>query len=186
MGDAALFSTSLIGGASSLANGISQSGAYREQGKFASQMGQMNASFANLQAQQATQNGELMAEREGTKAQALIGAQKASYAAQGVSVNSGSAASAQADMAGMSAIDQLMIRNNAAREAWGYKVSALSDTTQGKFAALAGKTNANSTMLTGGLGFLTGAVKGGYYVDKGGFFKGSNDDGSTNATYGGD
>lgn len=177
MGEAALFSGALIGGASSLANGIAQSGAYRMQGQFAKQMGEQNASFANLQASQAIQNGELMAEREGTKAGALIGAQRASYAAQGVAVNSGSAAAAQADTAGMSAIDQLMIRNNAAREAWGYKVQALNDTTQGKFAALAGKANANSTMLTGGLGFLQGVTKGAYYADKGGLFGGTRNGG---------
>lgn len=179
MGDLALFGSSVIGGGAALGNGIAQSGAYREQGRYAQSMGNINAGFADLQAQNALQRGELMAEREGQRAGATIGAQRASYAAQGVSVNSGSAATAQADTAGLSAIDQLMIRNNAAREAWGYNVQALNDRTQAKFAALSGKTNANSTLLTGGMGFAQSMAKGAYYADRGGLFSAAPEDYST-------
>jgi hypothetical protein len=54
----------------------------------------------------------------------LIGAQRTSYAAQGVEVNSGTALDVQADTAYQGELDALQIRVNAAREAWGFRVEA--------------------------------------------------------------
>lgn len=168
MGEAAGIASvaQLIGGTASAANGYAQRGAYLQQGSFQRQIANQNSQLANLQAADAIQRGNIMAVRENQKAAALVGAQRASMGSQGVDVNTGSTAQIQADTAGLSAIDQLTIKNNAAREAWGYNVQALQSSAQGKMDYLAARGNANSTMLTGGLGFLKGGMMGAYYAAK--------------------
>jgi hypothetical protein len=156
----------LIGGTSSLANGYSQSQAYKMQGRFQKQLAGENAQLAELQAKDAEIRSASEVGKVALRATAMTGAQRASFGNQGVDVNVGSAAAIQADTAGMSALDQLTIRNNAARQAWGYGVQGMTDTYQGKMSMLAAQGNANSTMLTGGLGFLRGATMAAYSKNK--------------------
>jgi hypothetical protein len=157
---------SLIGGGASVGNALAQSGAYRSQGEYGKAVGDLNARTAALQAQDALQRGEQESALVGRRAAATIGGQRASYAAQGVDVNAGSAAGAQADTAGLSALDQLTIKNNATRAAWGFRMQGIQDTLQGKLSALAGKTNATSSLITGGLAFMKSGMYAGYYASQ--------------------
>jgi hypothetical protein len=59
----------------------------------------------------------------------MIGAQRAGIAAGNIDVGYGSAVDVQADAAHLGELDALTIRNNAQREAWGFKVEAI-DTRQ--------------------------------------------------------
>ncbi|SRR5213593_1330650 len=90
----------------------------------------------------------------------VIGSQRASYAAQGVAVASGSAEEVSEDTAYQGTLDALQIRTNAAREAWGYGVAAEGERLQArstrKLGALqarntrdVGRANANQARITG-------------------------------------
>jgi hypothetical protein len=77
-------------------------------------------------------------------------------AASGVDINSGSAADVQANTATIGALDEATIRNNAAREAFGYTTQATDYLTRARFARTAASNAAlgvegdeASTLLTG-------------------------------------
>lgn len=107
-----------------------------------------NAIFAERQAQDAEQRGELDAGRMRRKTEQVIGAQRTSLAAQGVDVNRGSALDVQADAAYLGELDAQTIKNNAAKEAWGYRVQASDYRARGKTAKREGEFGAFNTILT--------------------------------------
>lgn len=78
---------------------------------------------ATQNAQYAVQAGAQREEASRMRTAGLIGAQRATAAAHGVDVNSGSAVDVQSDAATLGELDALTIRNNAAREAYNYKVA---------------------------------------------------------------
>lgn len=106
-----------------------------------------NASFAERQAQDAEQRGEIDAGRMRRKTEQVIGAQRTSLAAQGVDVNRGSALDVQADAAYLGELDALTIKNNAAKEAWGFRVQAADYKNRGKIAKREGEFGAFTTVL---------------------------------------
>ncbi len=115
-----------------------------------------NARIAGLQATDATARGDVEAGRVHLDTTQRMGATKAALASQGVDVGSGSALDVQASEAGLGALDEMMVRNNAAREAWGYSTEAINFRKQGELAELGGKNTAKaykaqsvSTLLTG-------------------------------------
>lgn len=164
---AAMGITMAAQGASSFGGAYAQSKALKSQGDYANQMGQMNAQLADVKASDSIQRGDIEANRNDQRTRGIVGSQRAGLAAQGVDVNSGSAADVQADTAGMGAVDSLTIKNNAWREAWGYKVQSVNDTYQGKFTQMADNYAANNTLLTGGMTAIGDVGKGAYYWKKG-------------------
>jgi len=88
------------------------------------QLSDYNAQVAELQAQDAVTRGAEKESRFRTQVRGLIGSQRAGFAGAGVDVGYGSAADVQADAAFLGELDALTIKNNAAREAWGYQVQA--------------------------------------------------------------
>jgi len=121
-----------------------------------------NARMAKLQAEDAIKRGDKAAALHAQKVKKLIGAQRAAYAGQGVDISIGSPLDIQEETAELGALDVLTIRNNAYREAWGYRAQALDYTTQGKFASLEAKARARNTLLTGGLNTLNLGVQAAY------------------------
>jgi len=83
-----------------------------------------NAAVADLQAQDAIERGTIDEQRFRQSIRATIGAQRAGFAASNIDVGYGSAVDVQADAAFLGELDALTLRNNAAREAWGYRVEA--------------------------------------------------------------
>lgn len=83
-----------------------------------------NAGVSDLQARDALERGAIDESRFRSQVRGIVGSQRAGYAAQGVSVASGSAADVQADASYLGELDALQLRQNAMREAWGFKVSA--------------------------------------------------------------
>lgn len=84
-----------------------------------------NAGVADEQAADALQRGS---EREGRFRQAargMVAQQRTALAASGVDVSFGSAVEIQADSRYLIGLDAMMIRNNAAREAQGFRTEAL-------------------------------------------------------------
>lgn len=83
-----------------------------------------NAEVAELQAQDALERGGDEENRFRMMVRGAIGAQRAGFAAGNIAVGFGSAVDVQADAAFLGELDALQIRQNAAREAWGFKVEA--------------------------------------------------------------
>jgi hypothetical protein len=92
--------------------------------------------------------GQLDAQRIREQGALVQGAQQAAYAGQGVALGAGGAPEmAAADTARVVALDQLTAINNAAREAWGLRVRAESDSYQGRIAKYAGTQGALGSLL---------------------------------------
>lgn len=147
--------TSAIG---SIGNGISQSRAISAQGDVQQAIANSNAKISDLQARQTIEAGDVEASRLNLKTQAAIGATRARQGASGVAVNSGTNALVQNAEANAGAIDEMTIRSNAARKAWGYQTQSLQDTYQGKVASMTAKNQAEQTVLTNGLGAISGPL----------------------------
>lgn len=89
-----------------------------------------NAQLDDIHAGEEIQSGRISAEILLRRRVApLISSQRASYAAQGVEVNSGSAQQVQESTHKEAIDDALMIRNNAWRKAFGYEFDAINERT---------------------------------------------------------
>lgn len=83
-----------------------------------------NAAVATVQAGDAVARGAEEESRFRAGVRGMVGTQRAGFAAGNIDVASGSALDVQADTAFLGELDAQAIRNNARREAWGYKVQA--------------------------------------------------------------
>lgn len=131
-------------------------GAASSAGRYNKKIADQNAYVAELQAADALDRGRedenLMRER----IRSAIGSSRVAYASQGVDVAIGSAVDLQAAIASAGEKDALTIRNNAAREAWGYRVQAVNQRSQGKLAQFQGDMQAANTVLGGFSNFMKG------------------------------
>lgn len=128
--------------------------AHHEAGRRQKKLMERNRRLAELQGEDAIARGEVAAERRKTQTGQVISSQRAALASQGVDVNSGSAADVQASSAYLGELDAVTIRNNAAREAWGYKVQANDYGLRGAYAKQTEDQAAVTTLLTGGSNLL--------------------------------
>ncbi len=151
---------SLVNSAGSLATSISQAGAARAQGEYQKQQYETNARLADLQAKDAIDRGDKDAAAVHKKGLQVQGAQRAALAAQGIDVGSGSALEIQLETGSMARTEAAEVRNNAWREAWGYKVQANNYRGQGTMADLASQNQSRNTLLTGGLQALEYGARG--------------------------
>jgi len=138
-------------GTADAASAYSESESIKAQGSYQRQMAQMNSALANEQASDASKRGEGAVRDLQKETRAKVGAQRAAAAASGVDVGSGSAAQMQQDTELVAAQDALTIRNNAVREAWGYRTQATNIKSQGEFASLTARTQASQTLINGGM-----------------------------------
>jgi hypothetical protein len=135
-----------------------QARAASTQGSYTAAIDEQNAALADAQAQDAIARGSVDEGRQRLATRQNIGATRAAQAASGVDISSGSAADVQASEAGLGELDALTIRNNAAREAWGYNVDAGNLRQQAKLARFTGqeaaagyRAQSYSQLITGGL-----------------------------------
>lgn len=143
----------------SMVNAQSQASSAKSQAEFSAAQFSANKKFADISAGDAITRGEKNAQLERQKTRQQIGAQRAAAGASGVDVNYGSAADVQADTAGQGAMNELTIRNNAWREAWGYKTQAISAGASAGMAELGGDNQARNTLITGGVNALSYGTK---------------------------
>jgi hypothetical protein len=146
--------------AMSLAGGMMGAQNARQQGAFQAAMAEQNAGYKEAAAQDAEKRGAADADRYRRQVGQLIGSQRAGFAANGIDVNSGTAADIQDDTAAFGEFDALTIANNAAREAWGYRVGAQNDLMNGRMAQGNAKSAATGSIL-GGVGSAFGSFAGG-------------------------
>lgn len=155
-----LAALSLAQGAMQFAGAYSQSRAAKAQAKYQKSIYDTNAYMSELQAEDALSRGNTEARRVQGTAERVRGTQRAGYAAQGVAVNSGTPAAIQQESATMGELDALTVKNNAWREAWGYRVQADDLRARGDMALRAGRNEAGNTILTGGMNALSSVVQG--------------------------
>lgn len=154
---------------SALTTGLSayaQSKGQKAEGAHQARVYEQNALLNEAQASDAVSRGDKEAKAHNTAVKKLIGSQRAAFGAQGLDLESGSALDVQADTAGMGAIDELTIRNNAWREAWGYKVKAQDYRSAAEFAKMSASNKSRNTILTAGMNIFGDAASS-YYLYKG-------------------
>ncbi len=143
----------------SVVSAYQQSEAAKQQGEFQKEQADMNSRLAEMNAEDAVRRGEKAVQQHAQKVKQVVGSQRASMAAQGLDINSGSAMDLQNQALEFGAEDQMTIRNNAWREAWGYKVEAKQSAAQGRLAAMSAGNESSNSLMTGGLRALDYASK---------------------------
>jgi len=113
-----------------------------------------NSRVAEYQAQDVIARGEVLATRRREETRSVIGSQRATLAGQGVEINADSALDVQANAAYLGELDAMTIKNNAAREAWGYRVQARDFSLRGQYTQLEADMLAGETLLTGASNLL--------------------------------
>jgi hypothetical protein len=165
-GNAALAVTNTGGALSSLFGGMAQADSLRTQGEIAERANKLNAEFAELQAEDALSRGDIALDRQGRAARKILGSQRARLAAQGISIDSGSALDAQIATGALAQEDAVMIRSNAFREALGFKSQAQGYKYAATIARASGDQQAQQTLLTAGVRALEyGGKAAGNYAD---------------------
>lgn len=132
--------------------GISAGSAYGQiqQGKMEKRLSNLQADALEMQATDAIARGAWESTRRRRDTLRLVGSQRAGMAAQGLDVSSGSPAAMITESETVGALDALMIKTNAAREAWGYSTQAKMTRYEGKMKLRAAKLGAFNTLLGGG------------------------------------
>ena len=144
--------------ASSIVTGYAQSKAYKAEGAYKQSIAETNASMAGLAEKETLQAGDIAAGRKNEQTKAEVGSELAAQGASGVDVSGGSAALVRGGTRLAGNIDELTIRNNAARAAFGYKIQGIQDKFQGQFAQLTAKSESEQSLLSGGLGAISGPL----------------------------
>lgn len=132
----------------------------REQQK----MFERNAQFADYQAADALERGAINEKRQRQTTNQVIGAQRTNLASQNVDVNRGSSLDVQGDAAYLGELDALTIRNNAAKEAYGFQVQAGDLRQRGTYAKQESQMEAVNTILGSGGSLLLAKYGGGPYT----------------------
>lgn len=120
----------IAGAGISAAGTIEQGQATANAANYAAQVAQNNATIANQNATYATAAGQTQAANQSLKGAATAGRIKASQAASGIDVNTGSALNVQEGQREQSQLDTETVLNNAELQAYGYRSQATSYTAQ--------------------------------------------------------
>lgn len=138
-------------GVMSMASAYSSSEATRAQGSYQKTMANINARNLDRAADDALVRGENDAKNYRKKVKQVVGSQRANFAAQGIDVSSGSALDIQTETREMGYMDALTIKNNAYREAMGFKQQAITQRFDGANAKWAANQSADMTLVAGGM-----------------------------------
>lgn len=151
-----------VSGLAGLGGSISQASAAQTQADYQAQQYKTNERLAGMQADDAITRGNDAAYQTGRQGKQAVGKQVAALAASGVDTQDGSAYDVTNESQRQIQQEVLRTKNNAWREAWGYKVQANQAGGDAAFAKMAGGNVARNTILTGGMNFVGDAMKTGY------------------------
>ena len=132
-------------GAGSALTAVSQFNAGRQNDKLA----RFNGQLADMQADTAIKRGAFQAKRMREQGAQVIGAQRVALAANGISVDSGTAKQMAIESGMAAELDALEIENSAALEALGYRIEKHSTRLRGKLDRIEGTMSAVNTGLRG-------------------------------------
>jgi hypothetical protein len=148
---------SIAGGVTSAAGavmgGIASNNAY----SYKAAVAQNNAKIARSNADYALWEGGKNAERQGLADRMQMGKVVVGQAASGLDINSGTPLGVRAGQAAAASENQMMIRSNAARKAYGYEVEAGNQLSEARMDRAAG-TNALTGAALGATGSLVGTA----------------------------
>ena len=133
------------------AQAYNQSRAIDAQSKYQSSMLDISSRFAGLQAEDAIFRGKKEARNVKKRVRRILGSQRVAFAGQGVDLDSGSAAAVQQSTEYEAELDAIQIKNNAWKQAWGYRVKAFDLRNQSRMTRIAGRNQAQNTLLAGAL-----------------------------------
>jgi len=134
-----------------LAGGVAEYQSQMALGAYQKSIYDTNARFADLQASDALKRGERSAIDIKRQGRQLIGSQRTALAAQGIELDNGTALDIQSDTADLSTRDAMTARNNAWREAWGFKAEAMNLKSAGNMESIAAKNRARNTLANAGI-----------------------------------
>jgi hypothetical protein len=132
------------------AQGVMGAQASKQAGAAQASADLQNAAYSDAAANDAIKRGAVEEDQQRLATTSAIGTQRAGFAANGIDVNSGTAANIQDDTAQLGEFDALTIRNNAAREAWGYKAQSDTYRQSAKTAVQSAKNNMFGSLLGAG------------------------------------
>lgn len=132
-----------------------QSAATKASAEYQSQVARNNAISAEYQAQDAIKRGEVAEAEQRRKTMMLKGTQTARLAANGIDISEGSPLQILSDTDWMGEQDALTIRDNANREAWGYRVQGQNSTSNSTM--LKARSEAENPLLAAGTTLLNGS-----------------------------
>jgi hypothetical protein len=110
-----------------------------------------NARLAVIHSDESLSRGDKEAGAIRRRSKQVRGAQRAALAAQGIDIDSGSAADIQDETQQMTDMDVMTVKNNAWREAFGYRIQATNDSLSANMSQSAASNAARNTLLTGGM-----------------------------------
>jgi hypothetical protein len=134
--------------ATAASTGVSMYAAHK-QGEYAEKTAEYNAKVSEQQAQQATEAGATEEQQHRQKVVQFEASQRAAMASSGALVDSGSFGDVLDTTVKTGEMDALTIRENALRKAWGYRVGADVERSQGAMAKSAANANMVGSLLTG-------------------------------------
>lgn len=162
-----LAASAAVGGGTSLLSAYQQSQAIKAQADFKRDQDNANARIADIQGELAQQRGSTEANKAIRQGQQMVGEQRVALAQQGIDINTGSAGDIQDETVALSQSDADTIKNNAWREAWGFKAQAIESRGNAKMTEAAGNEAAHNTLLIGGLNAVSQFGQAGAYAAKG-------------------
>lgn len=141
--------TALAVGSTLVGGGLMAYSQYQT-GKTEEALAKTNSKIADAQAADAERRGAIAEEEERNRVRAILGSQRATYGANNVVSSTGTPLGLLGQTAQYGELDALTVRNNAAREAFGYRVDSMNSKARGKLARQQGTLGAASTLLTAG------------------------------------
>ena len=137
-----------------------QSKADQGQANYQAGVARNNATMADYAAKDAIERGGEAANRSNQQYRQLRGKQVVAMAANGIDIGEGSALSILEDTDMLASIDATTIRNNAARQAWGYRVEGQNYGSSAKM--YDASADAENPLLSAGTSLLGGAAQVGF------------------------
>lgn len=135
--------------------GYNTSSATKASERYQAEIASNNEQIATMQSSEAIRRGEQLEGAEELKTAGLISTQRATFAANGVDVTSGSTIDVQASTRFLGNVDAATIKDNALQQAWGYQVAAINATNAQQFYQSA--ANNIDPLESAATGFLTSA-----------------------------
>lgn len=154
-----MWAYALLAGAQ-LIGGYQSADAIKQNGQVKSSIDDMNAKFADLDAFNATRNGQSKAARFDTTTAAVIGKQRTAMAAAHVDVGYGTAADVQSDSKLTSMVNVLELQRQGREQAKGYQMQAINTRLGGQMNLFQADLDASAAINKGFTGALSTGISG--------------------------
>lgn len=127
---------------------IAQGQAAMNAAKYNAQVAEMNAKISDKKAADALERGRLEEQKKRMEVAGIKGRQLAAMGANNVDVSFGSPLEMINDTAYMGEMDALIVRTNANRESYDYRVQAVNQRAQGQLSLMEGKSKLTGSFLS--------------------------------------